>query len=207
MGNMETNKIKKRIWMTSIICCTYLLLASFYYHIDKYTSGVLYFLLTALIPITFVAMMILCIKGIIIVFKHKNRWTIWLFMPFVICALTLIYAVFSPYRLDSENLENKENVILRACYEGTQNQATWKFWEDHTFELHSTGVFFISNWTYGTYEQKADTLFLHYSTEKPTRLGDTILIKDGFLLTVYHQEADTLRRFLPFYIGNCKGRN
>jgi len=148
-----------------------------------------------------------CIKGVIDIFRNRKNLTIRSFMPFTICTITLIYTLFSPYRLDSENLENKGEVVLRACYEGTQNQATLKFREDQTFELHSTGVFFYSNWLYGTYEQKTDTLFLHYLTEKPKRLGDTLLIKNDLLLTIYNQEVDTLRRFLPFYLGYCKGLN
>ena len=204
---MENTKNKKRILITSIICCVYLLLTIFYYHIDKYTSGIICFLLTILIPITFIAMIVFCVKGIISFFKNRKNFTTWIFVPFAICAVTLTYTIFSPYRLDSENLENKGKIILRACYEGTQSQTTLKFWEDQTFELHSTGVFFYSNWLYGSYEQKTDTLFLHYSTGKPEHLGDTLLIKDDLLLTIYNQEVDTLRHFLPFYLGYCKGLN
>jgi len=119
-----------------------------------------------------------------------------------------MYTLFSPYQLNSENLENKSEVVLRACYEGTQNQATLKFRENQTFELHWTGVFFSSNWHYGTYKQNADTIFLYYSTRKPSGgIGDTIIIKDDLLVTINKHKVDSSRNFVPFYLGYCKGLN
>ena len=204
---MENSKNKKRILTTSIVCCVYLVLTIFYYHIDKYTSGIICFLLTVFIPITFIALIVFFINGIIWIFKNRKNLTIRIFIPFIICAITLTYTIFSPYRLNSEYLEHKGEVVIRACYEGTQNQATLKFWEDQTFELHWTGVFFYSSWTYGTYEQRADTLFLHYTTEKPYRFGDSIVIKDDLLITINQHKIDSSQYFVPFYLGYCKGLN
>ena len=202
---MENSKNKKQILPTSIICCVYLLLTIFYYHIDKYTSGIICFILTILIPITFITMIVYCVKGIVRIIRNRKNLTIWAFIPFVICTITLMYTLFSPYRLNSENLENKSEVVFRACYEGTQNTAVLKFRENQTFELHWTD-FFSSNWFYGTYEQKSDTLLLHYSSEKPRGgIGDTIVINDDLLITINKQKIDSSRYFVPFYLGYCKG--
>ena len=196
---------KNKILITSIVCCVYLLLTIFYYHIDKHISGVIYFILILLIPITFIAMIVYCIKGVVAVFRNRKDLTIRIFIPFTICAITLLYTLFSPYRLNSEKLEKE--IIFRACFEGTQNQATLKFREDQTFELHWTGVFFYSEWFYGTYEQRMDSLFLHYTTEKPYRFGDSIVIKDDNLITINQHKIDSSQYFVPFYLGYCKGLN
>ncbi len=165
----------------------------------------IYLILTLLIPMLFIAMTVYFIKGIICIFRNRKKLTFQIFIPLTICTITLAYTLLSPYRLDSENLES--NVIFRACYEGTQNQATLKFREDKTFELHWTGVFFSNSWYIGTYQQNADTLYLHYSTEKPFRFGDTIVIKDDLLITVNKQKIDSSQYFVPFYLGYCKGLN
>jgi len=205
---MGINKNHKQILITSIICCTYLLLTIFYYHIDKYTSGLICLFLTLLIPITFITMVVYCIKGVIGVFRNRKNLTFCNFVPLAICLGALTYMLFSPVRLDSENFENRSKIVLRACYEGTQNQATLKFRENQTFELHWTGVFFSSNWHYGTYKQEADTIFLYYSTKKPLGgIGDTIIIKDDLLITINKYKVDSTRYFVPFYLGYCKGLN
>lgn len=202
---MKNKENQKRIVITSVICCLYLILTIFYHHIDKYTGGVIYLVLTLLIPISFIVMIVYFIKEIIRVFRNRRNLTIQFFIPLTICTITLAYTLFSPYRLDSENLESK--IAFRACYEGTQNQATLKFREDKTFELHWTGAFFANSWYLGTYQQNADTLYLQYSTEKPSGFGDTIAIKDDHLITVNKQKIDSSQYFVPFYLGYCKGLN
>ena len=205
---MENSKNNKRILAISIIiCCAYLLLTIFYYHIDKYTNGAVFLILTLLIPITFFAILFYCIKGAINIFRNrKNLITTWNFIPFAICTITLAYTFFSPYRLNSENLANRNKIVIRACYEGTQNTAVLKFRENQTFELHWTG-FFSSDWFYGTYEQRVDTLLLNYLTEKPYRFGDSIVIKKDLLITINQQNRDSSQYFVPFYLGYCKGFN
>ena len=201
------DKNRNGIIINSIICCAYLLLTIFYYHIDRYTSKVICLLLTLLIPITFIAIIACFIKGMIVVYRNRKNLTARSFMPFAICVITLAYTLFSPYQLSSENFNNKSKIVLRACYEGTQNQSTLVFREDKTFELHATGVFFSSFWFSGIYEQSADTLFLHYLTEKPKHLGDTLLIKDDYLFTIHNQQIDASQYFRSFYLGYCKGLN
>lgn len=126
-----------------IICLVYLLLTIFYYHINKNLSGVLYIFLTLLIPITFIAIVVYEIKGILSIIRNKKTLSLKLCLPTLICSITLLYTFLSPYKLDSENLESK--VLIRACYEGTQNQAYILFREDKTFELNWTGVFGYNN--------------------------------------------------------------
>ena len=108
---------------------------------------------------------------------------------------------FNPLNIDLEQLYGEVN--FSACREGTQNQATFKLRGKNMFEIHSTGVFFYDKYFTGTYERKADTLYLHYDTEELQLVGDTILIKDEFLYAI---ENDSLRT-TQFYLGYCRGLN
>ena len=119
--------------------------------------------------------------------------------------MTLAYTIFSPYRLNSECLESK--IVLRACFEGTQNQATLKFREDKTFEINWTGAFFADSWYIGTYKQTSDTFYLYYTTEKPYRFGDTVLNNGQSLITLNKNKIDSSQYFVAFYLGYCKGLN
>lgn len=205
---MEKKNNKKQIITAIIICSICLLLGFFYYHIDRYTSGPVYVLLLVLLfPILPISIFAYLLKEAVCIVRDRRKRIMRSYIPFAICAITLIYLFFSPYRFSSEVLDNKGEIVLKACYEGTQNQSTLVFREDNTFELHATGAFFSNSWFNGTYKQSADTLFLNYSTEKPKRLGDTLLIKDEQLFTIRNQQVDTTRYFLPFYLGKCKGLN
>lgn len=116
-----------------------------------------------------------------------------------------MYTFFSPYKFDSEKLESE--TILRACFEGTQNQAVIRFRKNKTFEINWTGAFFADSWYFGTYKQNADTFYLHYSTKKPYRFGDTILNNKEALITLNKAKIDSEQYFVSFYIGYCKGLN
>lgn len=48
--------------------------------------------------------------------------------------------IFNPLSIDLDFIYGKVN--LRACYEGTQNQAIFKLRDNGKFDIHSTGVFF-----------------------------------------------------------------
>ena len=136
---MNENKSTRRAIIVTTVCIVYLLLTIFYHHIDKYVTGMTFIILTLLIPTTFITIVVHFIKGLIQVFMNRKNLAFKIFPPAIISATTLIYTIFSPYRLDSESLESK--IVLRACFEGTQNQATLKFRKNKTFEINWTGVF------------------------------------------------------------------
>lgn len=161
--------------------------------------------LTLIIPTTFIMMVVYAIKGLIDIYRNRQNLSTKFCLPTIIMLITLIYTVFSPWRLDSERLES--DVVLRACFEGTQNQAYIKFRHDKSFELNWTGVFGYDEWFIGTYTQEADTFFLHYETEKPYRFGDTIVNNGESLITINKFKKDSSQYFVPFYLGYCKGLN
>lgn len=202
---MNEVKASRRTIIVATVCVVYLLLTIFYHHIDKHLTGVLFISLTLLIPTTFIMMVVYAIKGLIEIYRNRQNLSAKFCLPTIITLTTLIYTVFSPWRLDSERLES--DVILRACFEGTQNQAYIKFRQDKSFELNWTGVFGYDEWFIGTYTQEADTFFLHYETEKPYRFGDTIINNGESLITINKFKKDSSQYFVPFYLGYCKGLN
>lgn len=202
MNEIKTTRPTK-IVMT--VCVVYLLLTISYHHIDKYFTGFVFIALTLLIPITFIMLVVYAFKGLIQIYRGRKYLTFKFCLPTLIALTTLAYTLFSPWRLDSEKLESK--VLLRACFEGTQNQAYIKLRKDKSFELNWTGVFGYSEWFIGTYTQKADTFYLHYETEKPFRFGDTVLNNGESLMTINKLKKDSTQYFVPFYLGYCKGLN
>jgi len=138
----------------------------------------------------------------------KNRKTLKLnsFVPVGILLISLIDGIYNPLRINLESVYG--NVTFRACYEGTQNQATFKLREPDKFEIHWTGVFFYDEFFEGTYSKVGDTLLLEYDGKRPTRFGDEILMDNGNKsLQTIRTEVDSLEYVVPFYYGYCKGLN
>lgn len=202
---MNDNKITRRTIFVATVCVVYLLLSIFYHHIDKYLTGVIFIALTLLMLTTFVAIVVFAIKGLFQVYRNKQNLSFKFCLPTIIALITLTYTIFSPWRLDSESLESK--VEMRACYEGTQNQAYILFRQDKTFELNWTGVFGYDEWWTGQWNRKGDTLILKCDKGKVKQLGDTILIANGYLNPIRHS-VDTTKYYRPmFYLGYCKHEN
>lgn len=202
---MSNSKKNKRTIVVTIVWIAYLLLTIFYHHIDKYLKGVVRITLTLLIPIAFIMMFFYVIKGLLKIFRNRQHLSFRFCLPTLFALTTLIYTLFSPWRLDSEKLES--NVVLRACFEGTQNQAYIKLRQDKSFEINWTGVFFYDEWFLGTYSQNADTIYLNYETARPFRFGDTIVNNGNSLITINKFKKDSSQYFVSFYLGYCKGLN
>jgi hypothetical protein len=198
-------KTNRSLILTTIFCGVYLLLTIFYPHIDKYLTGVLFIVLAFLIPIAFITIVVYEIKGVIKIISNRKNLTLKFCLPTIICSLTLLYTIFSPYRLDSEHLESK--VEFRACYEGTQNQAYILFRKDKTFELHWTGVFGYNEWWTGKWDKKGNVLTLKYDNKKAEQLGAKILIANNYLNPIGNS-VDKVKYPRPmFYIGYCRNEN
>jgi hypothetical protein len=191
--------------LTTLFSSVYLFLTIFYYHIDKHITGIVFIFLTIIIPMSFIAIAAYVVKGIIELIKSRKNINLRICIPTIICTLTLGYTFFSPYKLDSENLESP--VEIRACYEGTQNQATFKFREDKTFELNWTGVFGGNDWWTGKWNKNGDTLFLKWNIKRIEKLGDTLVIKNEYLYPVRYLN-DSMKSYRPmFYLGYCRHEN
>ncbi|NVO31178.1 hypothetical protein [Hymenobacter lapidiphilus] len=201
---MDSKEDINRLTKAVFICLAFLLLTGFYYHLDKYVSGFIFITIPLTIVILFLSIVIYTIKYSLNLFQRIDRFKLINIIPAILYYLTLIYLFFSPYQFSSERLESQ--VMLRGCYEGTQNQATIKFRRNKTFELHWTGIFFSSSWYTGNYTQRGDTLILDYKSEKPIRFGHLVAIQNGELRTV-ETASDSLKNIVPFYLGYCKHLN
>jgi hypothetical protein len=122
-------------------------------------------------------------------------------IPIAIMTIVILDGFYNPLKIDLDKIYGK--VVFRACYEGTQNQATFKLRDSGKFDIHWTGVFFSDNFYTGVYKRNGDTIFMNFKTETPRILGDTLLINGENLCLL---KDDTI---LPtyFYLGYCKGLN
>ncbi|WP_291125274.1 hypothetical protein [Flavobacterium sp. UBA6031] len=203
---MKEFKATKHIIIITTTCVVFVLLSTFYHHIDKYLTGIIFILLTLLIPATFILILGYVIKGLIDIFRERKNLTFKFCLPTIIALTSLTYIIFSPWQLDSENLESK--VEFRACYEGTQNQSYIKFRKDKSFEINSTGVFFSDYWFTGQWRKNGDTIFMKFDKERPRLLSDTIVIRNEYLVPVNELYNDSIIRYNKFYyLGYCRGLN
>jgi hypothetical protein len=158
------------------------------------------------IVVLFFWLTIKIIKEIVRLIKQRKNLTCSSFHPILIMILMLFDGMFNPLKIDLNELYG--NVVFKACFEGTQNQATFKLLENNRFEIHWTGVFFYDEYFVGTYEKLGDTLHLNYHGNKPLRLGDRILMNnDREILETIRSDNDSLLNKVRFYYGSCKGLN
>ena len=173
----------------------------------RYPGGLWIPLIFLLIVVGFIWLIIKLVKEIVGLIKSRStfRWNH--LLPTIFIAGVLCFTFFNTFSFDiAEKIYGK--VIFRACFEGTQNQATFKLREGNKFEIHWTGVFFYDEYFTGTYRQTGDTLILNYHAGRPIRFGDRIFMDDqNELLTTIRQQNDSLMNVVPFYYGYCKGLN
>lgn len=164
-------------------------------------------LIFLLIVVGFFWLIIKLIKEVIGLIKNRKTFLWNNLLPTIVICVFLFFTLFYTLPINVEEIIYGK-VIFRACYEGTQSQATFKLREGNNFELHWTGVFFYDEYFAGTYKQVGDTLFLDYHTDRPARFGDQIFMdKENELLTTIRMENDSLDKKVPFYYGYCKGLN
>ena len=137
--------------------------------------------------------------------RRSFKWTH--LLPTVLITGVLCFIFFNTFSFDiDEKVYGK--VIFRACYEGTQNQATFKLREKNRFEIHATGVFFYDEYFTGQYIQSGDTLNLNYDGQVHGAVGEKVFMNNrDSVIEVIKQNVDSTRRPLTFYYGYCKGLN
>lgn len=133
--------------------------------------------------------------------KQRKNLTFKLFVPIMIMTVLLLDGMFNPLKIDLDKVYGQ--IEFRACYEGTQNQATLNLRESGKFDIHSTGVFFYDEFFTGKYVKNGDTILLDFKTEKPRNLSDTLVVIGDY---IYSLKADSLIS-THFYLGYCKGLN
>ncbi len=133
--------------------------------------------------------------------KKRKSLTFRLFIPILIMSVLLLDGMLNPLNINLDKIYGQ--VVFRACYEGTQNQATFKLRDTGKFDIHWTGVFFADNYYTGKYSMSGDTIYMDYHTKMPRLLDDTLIIKNDYLCKL---QSDTIVSTF-FYLGYCKGLN
>lgn len=133
--------------------------------------------------------------------KQRKSLTFKLFVPILIMTVFLLDGMVNPMKINLDKIYGQ--VDFQACYEGTQNQATFKLRESGKFDIHWTGVFFYDEFFTGEYIKNRDTILLDFKTERPRNISDTLVIDGDY---IYSLKADTLIS-TRFYLGYCKGLN
>jgi hypothetical protein len=189
---------KPAIIRALVITILFVILISCSGYIGRYINRIFIWII---IFVLFISMIVSFVKGIIIIVKNRNNLSFSFFLPGLIYILVPILGSF----IDLEKLKSK--VVLRGCYEGTQNQAYILFRENHTFELNWTGVFFYDEWFTGKWNKKGDTIIMKYDNKIVSQLGDKVIIRNGYFKPVGNL-SDTVKLPRPmFYVGYCKGEN
>lgn len=160
--------------------------------------NMLFFLGIAIIFFWLIVKIIIEISRLI---KQRKNLTFKQFVPFLIMTVLLLDGMFNPLKIDLDKVYG--HVDFRACYEGTQNQATLKLRESGKFDIHWTGVFFYDEFFTGKYVKNGDTILLDFKTEKPRNFSDTLVVNGDY---IYSLKADSLIS-THFYLGYCKGLN
>ena len=138
---------------------------------------------------------------IIRIIKKRKGLSFKVFIRILVLIIGISDGMFNPFKIDLDSVYGK--TIFQACYEGTQNQATFKLRESGKFDIHWTGVFFSDDFFTGNCSRNGDTLILNFNTEIPRNLDDTLIIKEEY---IYRLKTDTLIS-THFYLGYCKGLN
>lgn len=176
------------------------------YPIWERTPGGFWLLpINLVILISFLWIIVRVIKELIMIFKIRNSLTLKALTPILTLTLGLLMLFTIQFNVE-DTLYGK--VRFRACYEGTQNQATFKLRENNRFEIHYTGVFFADEFVTGKYKLNADTLYLTYKNEIDERFGNKVFMDDSiqYLIPI---KGDSMQRSerRNFYFGYCKGLN
>lgn len=174
---------------------------------SRHPGGLWILVIFLLIVIGFIWLAVELIKQIIGLIKNRRIFDWSHLLPSILIIGVLCFIFFNTF---SFNVEEKiyGKVTFRACFEGTQNQATFKLKEGNKFEIHWTGVFFYDEYFTGTYRQIGDTLILNYQSERPIRFGNRIFMdNENQSLVSIRKENDSLKNVVSFYYGYCKGLN
>ena len=202
---IDNIKATKRMKAALIACGSYMFLSFFHYHIDKFFRGVPYYILEFTLLLGFIILTVLFFVQTVDIYRNRKALTFKFCLPAILILLNILYILLFPFRLSSERFESQ--VVLRGCFEGTQNQASIKFRSNQSFEIHWTGAFGYNDWFYGEYEKFGDTLILHYQTEEPLRFGDTILVNDHGFSPINKVDKPDKTYMVGFYLGYCQGYN
>ena len=193
--------MKRKLKVSIIISILFVLLIRLRPIWVRYPGGIWNGLFFLVITILFFWLLIKILIEIVNLIRQRKNLNLKLFVPIALMTVSLLDGIYNPLSINLDKIYGKVN--FRACYEGTQNQATFVLRDNGKFDIHWTGVFFFDDYFTGEYVKKGDTLLLNFKTEVPQNLSDTLVIDGDY---IYSLKKDKL---VPtyFYLGLCKGLN
>lgn len=168
---------------------------------ERYPGGFWNILFFLAITILFLWLIIQIGIEIFRLIKQRKNLNFISVAPLLVMIISLFDGMYNPLNVDLDSIYGQVN--LRACYEGTQNQATIKFRDSGNFEIHATGVFFYDSFHTGKYERAGDSIYTYFDKQPSVLKGDTLLIQDENLYLVKQDSLEPTH----FYLGYCKGLN
>lgn len=172
---------------------------------ERNLKGLFYLVLFISIAILFFWIILKIIIEITRIIRNRKSLSIISFLPITILLLCFSDGIYNPMNINLDILYGEVN--FRACYEGTQNQATFKLREGNKFEIHWTGIFH-NYYDIGTYTELQDTLFLKYEGKAQSALGNKIFMdNENKILRPIYDNKESLDYNIMFYYGYCKGLN
>lgn len=140
--------------------------------------------------------------------KNLNYWKIFkVIIISLFSIIILLFAIISIFLLGDfgKNKPNKsqlkKEILLKACYEGTQSQSIINFRADSTFDMNITAAFGYNKWWQGRWHQKSDTIRLFYDKEIEEIMEETFKRTDNELIPFPKKHNRV------FSIGPCKHQN
>lgn len=201
---MKHPKFRKELFLAIIFSAIYLSLRIFHYHFDRFFQGISIDIITYIVLGILVILLVVQIQKII-KRRKKSKGRIKLrfvyYIPAIILLLSILYT-FTPYQFDSEKLEGK--IILKACFEGGNSQATLRFRSDNSFEMKWIQENGYDEWYFGVFKMVKDTIFMTYTERFPEKFGSVVL-NTGQALKCIDRPHTENGYYVPFYIGDCKG--
>ena len=195
--------MKKNITLPiSLILLLFLLI--FLYPVWERAVGSWLILIHLAIPIVTLWIFIRIIIEVVRLFKRGNYRSVKNYRPLLILVAGILLIISVPYNIE-DDLYGEVN--FRACYEGTQNQATFKLRGDDRFEIHYTAAFFVNDFVTGQYRLKGDTLYLTYNGATDVRFGDKVYMDDSTQYLIPIRNDTLFHSRQNFYYGYCKGLN
>ena len=108
----------------------------------RYPGGLWIPVIFLSIVVGFVWLIIKLIREIIGLIKNRRSFKENHLLPTALIVGVLCFTFFNTFSFDiEEKIYGK--VVFSACFEGTQNQATFKLREGNKFEIHWTGCVFL----------------------------------------------------------------
>lgn len=174
---------------------------------SRYPGGCWIPIIFLLTLIGFIWLVVRLIKEVNLIIKTLNSFKWNQLLPAICITCVLGFALLNTFSFNLDELVYGK-VIFRACYEGTQNQATFKLRYGNKFEIHATGIFFYDKYFTGRYTQRGDTLDLYYDGDVHGAVGERVFMNNQIsVIEVIERNTDTTRRPLRFYYGYCQGLN